>query len=195
VGTGSVSKGWLDPGELPAQIERNRREASVMGSAFYNMTSVSDNPLGVMTKLKNEQFKYPALVPHMPWISTAVQTPGAPGATPYPFAAAPSPPTVRLVASANSVRLTITDASPAETAGTGSEVRYFIIYRVDNSANLSRTSAIKDPANILEIVVKGGKPVVIYTDRAANKSDNYFYYITSVNRLHVESRSVKIAIK
>jgi len=180
VGTKSASGGWLELGELPAQINRNRREASVMGSAFYNMTSVSDNPLGVMTKIKNEQYRYPALVPHMPWMMSAAQQAAS--------QAVPQMPAVRLAASVKSVRITITDTSPAELTGTGGEVRYYVIYRVDNSRGLSRASVISNPANILDIVAKGGRTRINYTDRKAKIGDNYTYYITSVNRLHGESR-------
>ncbi|MBI5464368.1 MAG: family 10 glycosylhydrolase [Ignavibacteriales bacterium] len=64
--------------ELPNQINLNRANANVQGSVFFRaLVGVLDNPKGFADSLKNNFYKYPAIVPTMAWKDTmAPNTPG-----------------------------------------------------------------------------------------------------------------------
>lgn len=60
---------WRSPKELPRQIEYLRTNPGVQGSVLYSSRSIGLNPFGWVDSLRNNYFKYPALIPPMKWIS------------------------------------------------------------------------------------------------------------------------------
>ncbi len=54
--------------ELPRQIRLNRQTANCYGEVFFRATyGVTNNPKGFADSLKNNYYKYPALIPQMSW--------------------------------------------------------------------------------------------------------------------------------
>ncbi len=67
---------WRNPNELPTQVKMLRNNNNVQGSIYYNCTSLLKNPGGWADSLQTNYYRYPALIPPMPWIDTvAPQTP------------------------------------------------------------------------------------------------------------------------
>lgn len=70
--------GWKNPDELPRQIRSSRDYTTVHGSIYFSSKSFNRNPHGWNDSLQNNYYKYPALVPPMPWLdSTKPQKPQA----------------------------------------------------------------------------------------------------------------------
>jgi uncharacterized lipoprotein YddW (UPF0748 family) len=68
---------WSDPKQLPNQIEMIRQIPAIGGSAFYSSVHFNRNLLGFEKSLQERLYKYPAIVPAMPWIDN--QSPEVPG--------------------------------------------------------------------------------------------------------------------
>ncbi len=62
------SAAWKNPEELPNQIKKIREYPQVQGSVFFSSKTFSRNPNGWSDSLKNNYYKYPAIIPPMPWI-------------------------------------------------------------------------------------------------------------------------------
>ena len=67
----SKSVAWKNVNELPNQIKKIREYSQVQGSIFFSSKSFQYNPNGWNDSLKNNLYKYPAIVPPMPWIDSS----------------------------------------------------------------------------------------------------------------------------
>lgn len=59
---------WRDPEQLVKQIEITRQISELGGSAFYSSVHFNRDLFGLEKTLQEKLYKYPALVPQMPWI-------------------------------------------------------------------------------------------------------------------------------
>jgi hypothetical protein len=59
---------WRNNNELPNQIKKVRQADHAQGSVFYTSGSFLKNPNGWNDSLRNNYYKYPAIIPPMPWI-------------------------------------------------------------------------------------------------------------------------------
>jgi uncharacterized lipoprotein YddW (UPF0748 family) len=59
---------WKSTSQIPDQINLLRSFATTQGSVFYNSNTFAKNPNGWNDSLQNNHYKYPALVPPMPWL-------------------------------------------------------------------------------------------------------------------------------
>ena len=159
IGSSSPS-GWLNPREMPNQIRLNRTYEEVKGMNFFSSKSITNNLLGFQDSLRNNLFKYPALVPVMKWKDS------------IPPATVSS-----LNAVKNSSGVQLTWNKP-----TVNPAKYFIVYRFDDSAQVN----INDPRNILAITINDTtkyldtKPILVNTQKVT-------YVVTSIDRLHNET--------
>jgi len=64
------SLGWKNPREIPNQIKALRNNENVQGSVYFSSKTFSSNPLGWNDTLRNNYYKYPAIVPPMKWIDS-----------------------------------------------------------------------------------------------------------------------------
>jgi uncharacterized lipoprotein YddW (UPF0748 family) len=151
---------WQNPSEMPNQIRLNRTYEEVKGMNFFSSKSITNNPLGFQDSLRNNLFKFPALVPVMQWKDSI------------------PPATVsNLSAVKNSSGILVTWQKP-----TSNPAKYFIIYRFDDSAQVN----INDPRNILTITINDTtsyldtKPIPVSTQKVT-------YVVTSLDRLHNET--------
>jgi len=61
---------WKTRTEIPSQIKAIRANPNVSGSIYFSSASFLKNPNGWNDSLKNNYYKYPALVPPMHWIDS-----------------------------------------------------------------------------------------------------------------------------
>ncbi len=69
----STTREWANPGELPKQIRKLREIPGIEGSAFYSSKHFKRDLMGFQDSLRTDLYRFPALVPPMPWIDD--QTP------------------------------------------------------------------------------------------------------------------------
>ena len=66
-----ISDGNWSASEVPNQIRANRKNPNTQGSVFFRaLVGVLDNEKGFTDSLKNNLYKYPALLPVMNWKDT-----------------------------------------------------------------------------------------------------------------------------
>jgi hypothetical protein len=63
---------WKNPNELPQQIQSIRNYPSTQGAVYFSSKSFESNANGWTDSLRNRYYKYPALVPSIPWIDNSV---------------------------------------------------------------------------------------------------------------------------
>ncbi|HYK72072.1 MAG TPA: glycoside hydrolase family 10 protein [Pseudoneobacillus sp.] len=164
---------WSDPDEYPRQIALNHQYQDVMGSTHFSLKDLNRNPLGIKDKLKNDIYKYPALIPTMPWLDNE----------------APKRPKLRdVVQEENGNAITIEDHTLNDN-----DTAYYAIYRFDGD----KKGDIEDSRNLLTTVRKTGH-TQSFTDDSADPTKTYTYVITALDRLHNESlptREVTVKVK
>jgi uncharacterized lipoprotein YddW (UPF0748 family) len=73
----STTREWTQPDQLPRQIRILRNNPVVNGSCFFSSRSFSKDLLGFQDSLKNNFYRYPAIIPPMPWIDSRKPEPVA----------------------------------------------------------------------------------------------------------------------
>jgi uncharacterized lipoprotein YddW (UPF0748 family) len=71
----SRSYAWKNKNELPNQIKRLREYPQVQGSIFFSSSTFNSNPNGWSDSLRNNYYKYPAIIPPMVWIDSIKPAP------------------------------------------------------------------------------------------------------------------------
>lgn len=151
---------WHKPGELASQV-RYLREQHADGSVFFSSASLKRNSLGITDSLRRF-YSYPALIPTMPWKDDILPNP---------------PRRLKAVKSEDGLRLSWVEPN---AAADGETARYYVIYRFGPDEK----PGASDPRQIVGICYEGET----FIDRTARSGNQYVYYITSVDRLHNESR-------
>jgi len=64
---GKIFNSSYSPAELPNQIKLDRENGSVDGSCLFRASFIYSNSQGINDSLRNNYYKYPALVPVMSW--------------------------------------------------------------------------------------------------------------------------------
>jgi hypothetical protein len=62
------SVNWKRRNEIPNQLKALRQNENVQGSIFFSSKTFANNPNGWNDSLRNNYYRYPALVPPMLWI-------------------------------------------------------------------------------------------------------------------------------
>lgn len=128
------SYAWKNRNELPNQIKRLREYPQIQGSVFFSSATFSRNPNGWSDSLRNNYYKYPAIVPPMEWIDSVK----------------PSKPV--LLFDSNKVRILNNEIELYLRDDTAvKNLNRYVIY------SFSDTDAIDtgDPKNIVDILVSG----------------------------------------
>jgi uncharacterized lipoprotein YddW (UPF0748 family) len=94
-GTGNVTAPWKDSTLLPRQIYAQQHTANVHGAIYFSSKSFVKNPNGWNDSLRNNYYRYPALVPPMEWIDVRK----------------PEPPVVQKIAGGHWKMSSLSDAS------------------------------------------------------------------------------------
>ena len=154
---------WANPTELPDQI-RYSRENEAEGTIFFSSRSLKNNNLGFVDSLRNDLFRYPALVPTMSWKDAIPPL---------------TPKSLKATLLNNGLELFWEKPDPATD---GETATYYVIYRFDPNEKPSA----HDPRKILGMAYEGEK----FVDTTIQVGKRYIYYITAVDRLHNEGRPI-----
>lgn len=71
---GGSNARWRDAEIIPSQIRDARRHAAIQGAVYFSSKSFLSNPNGWNDSLQNNYYRYPALIPPMPWIDSIAPT-------------------------------------------------------------------------------------------------------------------------
>jgi uncharacterized lipoprotein YddW (UPF0748 family) len=155
------SGGWNNSEELTNQIRFNRNFEQIQGSIFFSSKSITNNAKGIKDSLQYRFYRFPALIPTMPWKDN----------TP------PIPPT-NLSVTRNAEDNVFLEWAPPPRASDGERANYYVIYRFEKDHPI----ILNDPSHIVGI-----SRIPEFVDTSAQNDHRYIYIITSVDRLHNES--------
>jgi uncharacterized lipoprotein YddW (UPF0748 family) len=162
---------WRNPRELPRQIRLNRSyDDEVTGSVFFSAKSVLANPLHTTDTLRRDLYRHLALVPTMPWMD-----------------ALPPLPVANLLLRRLGQSVTLS-WQPGPVAADGDAATYYVLYRFGPNER----STPNDPRRILALPRPAPGFPATYVDTTAVPGQAYAYYVTAVDRLHNESRPVRV---
>lgn len=152
---------WMQPDEQPNQLIYNRNFPAIDGSMFFSAKSVVSNPLGFADTLKSSIYRYPALIPTMPWLDDQ----------------APAQPTlVNAIRKADGVHLSWKDQLQNDSS-------YYAIYKFKES----QTANTNDATSLIGTVRRVNGELQTFTDSFPSDGQTYSYVVTSLDRLHNES--------
>ncbi|MEL7248316.1 MAG: family 10 glycosylhydrolase [Bacteroidota bacterium] len=166
VGNNQV-EAWNDPGEIPRQIDLNRRNFQTLGSAFFSAKSLLGNPLRLKDSLR-QYYAHKALWQERPELElpklNAVDL-------------------RRPKWKQESVRLQWRPGRSRENVR--QEAHYYVVYRFEGRS----VGSIEDPANIYTItpIQAGDQKKVTFYDTQTRPGETYTYAVTAVNVAHMES--------
>ncbi|MFU2105170.1 hypothetical protein ACM6L2_18460, partial [Paenibacillus larvae] len=133
----------------------------VKGSVFFSYKDLKSNRLGIRDRLIQDSYRYPALVPAMPWIDR--QSPA-------------SPALISAVNAESAVNLTWKDS---ENSGAS----YYAVYRFAGN----QPGSIENAVNLIGTVRKTGQGTYSFKDTENLPGGTYTYVITALSRTHNES--------
>lgn len=175
IGNGSQDTTWLNPTQMSNQIRMIRGLSNTKGSVFFSSKSITNNSLGVQDSLRNNLYKYPALIPPMKWLDSI----------------APNPPANASVEKFPSY-IKLSWSSPAPAADNELPLKY-VVYKYPYA--LSPDSLCHNPAEAKDILAILPKDSVGYTHITVYDSTNpYVYLLSSIDRLGNESCPVMLSL-
>ncbi len=160
--------GWKNPLELPRQIQLLRDNPHVQGSVYFSSKSFANNPNGWNDSLRNNYYRYPALLPAMSWMAGE----------------APLPPTVSVVSrQSNVLRFSVRPAATNRSA-----IKYFVLYRFPAGRPIA--SLVNSGEYINGIIVKpqGFEQEILLKEGA----DRFQFYVSAVGKNNKESELVPV---
>jgi uncharacterized lipoprotein YddW (UPF0748 family) len=161
VGDSSYGEAWMNPKEIPNQINYNRQFSSIKGSLLFSLSDLLSNKLGVKDALVADLYKHQSLIPAMPWKDNVKPQ---------------SPVISKLEAVTEGNKLTWSVSSL-------NDINSYVVYRF----NKDETIDISNSKNIIANIRKGTTTTTSFTDTNASSGDTYNYVVTSLDRLHNES--------
>lgn len=150
--------------EIPNQIRFDRSNPKVQGGVFFRTKSYTANYKGVTDSLKNDLYKYKALLPIMNWKDTLP----------------PNPPQFLRYETLSVNRIKLIWDLP-QTASDGDSAKRYVVYRF-TSPNILQ-SDLNNSTNIMNI--EGIRESII--PAPPNTSQTYYYVVTSLDRNFNES--------
>ncbi len=178
---------WLNPSEIPNQIQLNRATFNTQGSAFFSAKSIRNNPLSLKDSLI-ELYKKPVLHPEMKFLN-------------IPINKAPNLKKVKM----SEYGLKISWHGKKKKGGLFNFLRktkeysdrnkpyYYVVYKFEGD----KLGDIENPQNILKITEFDSKQNYTIYDPNFEEGQTVTYYVTGVNRQHTEGgfsnrRTVKV---
>lgn len=157
---------WQNLSMMPNEIRLNRAYPNVHGSVFFSSKSITNNLGGFQDSLRNNLYKYPALIPTMPWKDSVPPNP------PQNFSGL-----------GDSMSLTLNWERPTPASDNDS-AKYFVLYRFNHPDSIN----LNDPRKILFI---SAKDTTSYVDHFSGVgTPQYIYALSSFDKLHNESSPV-----
>ena len=162
VGAEDSDKNWHNGTELPSQL-RFSREKGALGSVFFSSRSLRRNRFGITDSLRDNFYRYPALVPTMPWKDNVPPL---------------SPTNLRAVV--NDKDMLELEWDHSEEAADKEKPWYYVVYRFGPDEKPGNN----DPSKIVGLIYNDNR----MEDPGAKPGERYQYFVTAVDRLHNESR-------
>ncbi|QJW91877.1 family 10 glycosylhydrolase [Spirosoma taeanense] len=173
VGRGSErDPGWWRATEFPNQMRFNRQQRAVQGSVFFSAKSLQTNPLAIRDSLQLNFYRYPALLPTMPWLDSIPPLP---------------PRDLKAADTAEGIELFWQQPSEAMD---GDGANCYLVYRFEGKRTRFR---LDDPRCIVGRCF--GESATRFVDKTAAPTKKYTYVVTAVDRLNNESREVAIQVR
>ncbi|GAA3924275.1 family 10 glycosylhydrolase [Hymenobacter algoricola] len=166
----SAEPGFRSPGQLPAQLRLARQQANMPGSIYYNSTPLLANPLGFADSLRGNFYRYPALLPPMPWKDNV------PPAAPAAASVGPAP-----------GGQVVLRWQPGLPAADGEVARWYVVYRLPAHPGPVTAADLANPANIRAVTDS-----TAYQEPAP--AGAVLYALTALDGLHNESGPAPLAI-
>lgn len=154
-------KEWRSLDEMQKQLAMSRENPAVSGNVFFSSQTFRKNPMQISEYLQQNFYRYPALVPSMPWIDSVP----------------PQPPVNLRAEHPNRGILLRWDAPPQLP----SPAVYYVVYRFRG-----RSAGALSPQHIITIT---RKPQVLMHRRWAFFRKDFTFVVTAVNRNHNESEA------
>ena len=159
---------FTDPDELTRHLDLCRQVSRdvgpVHGNAFFSAVHVPADAQGGMSRLVEDHYRYPALLPRMPHL------PAEPVVTPVLA-------NVRTVR--DGVRIHVTDVGTKAARATS-----FAVYRVPGAVDTVDT---EDPANLVGTFRAAGGRVQSWLDTSARPGRAYTYAVSALDRVWNET--------
>ena len=155
---------WTNPSEMPNQIRLDRNNPKVQGGVFFRAKNFGENPKGVTDSLRNDLYRFKALLPIMNWKDVINPNP---------------PQNLRFERLANGQGGLLWDLP--QIAGDGDSAKRYVVYRFNNS-NI-QPSDLNNSANILDVAgyrenIPGEPPT---------PTGPFYFVVTSLDRNYNES--------
>ncbi|MCX8019951.1 MAG: family 10 glycosylhydrolase [Chitinophagaceae bacterium] len=166
---GGKEPGWNDPNQLPNQIKLVRSYPNVFGSVYFSSKSFFSNPLGWNDSLRQNYYRFPALVPPALWIDSVKPA---------------SPLVEKKIVNDSVLQLEIKQSASA------SNIKYHIVYRFTEGSH--QENCALHPKNIVAIFPESGS--LHFTDIIPRVSYSCRYYVTAVSRNNMESIPAEIVV-
>jgi uncharacterized lipoprotein YddW (UPF0748 family) len=154
---------WHDPLETNKQLALSGSLSNVKGNIFFTYRDLRDNELGVADQLKANAYKYPALVPTMPWLDNSAPI-------------KPSAPTVN-------------DKTISWENNAGNDAAYFVVYRFKKGMEVDANNT----SGLITTIRNNGSATQSYVDKEVTNSNDYTYAVSAVDRLHNESELAAVS--
>ncbi len=167
---GGKEEPWNDPKQIPDQIKLIRRNPNIQGSIYFSSKSFDNNPNGWNDSLRNNYYRYPALLPPMRWLDKDK----------------PWPPIVdRTITNDSVIQLTVRP-DPRNHR----EIKYYVVYQYAADSHTEPFGNI--PRFISRIVtLPAGFEL---KETLSSEHFSYRYVITAVGKNNIESDLSEIAI-
>jgi uncharacterized lipoprotein YddW (UPF0748 family) len=160
------SYAWKNKNELPNQIKKLREYPQIQGSIFFSSSSFNSNPNGWSDSLRNNYYKYPAIVPPMSWIDSVK----------------PSQPEIVLDSSKPYIyNYSIDLYLKQDTLNT--KVNRYVIYNFGDTSEMYNS----DPKNIAEIIEAGNNYYKFNLQNIPLQQNKIVIAVTSLTNTNNES--------
>ena len=156
---------WKDPEQLVRQIQVVRQIPQLGGSAFYSSVQFKRDLFGFDQSLRNKLYKFPALVPQMPWIDKI----------------APEPPT-HFKKRGHKLKW-----KPAKTENEMDKAKDYLVYMNP----VGKQFDAKNPENIFTIIKHKS---IVFKPNSRKLQRKYEIRISALDRLHNESEISKVKV-
>ena len=167
---GGKEASWNSPDELPNQIKLLRRYPNIHGSIYFSSKSFNKNPNGWNDSLRNNYYKYPALLPAMRWLDNEK----------------PWPPLVERKVMKDSVIQLSVKPDPRNHK----EIKYFVVYKY---AVESHTDLFGNVPRYLSRYITTPEGFE-FSDTLSSSQFSYRYLVTAVGKNNNESDLSEVAI-
>lgn len=168
--TGGKEPAWNNPNQIPDQIKLLRANQNVQGSIYYSSRVFDKNPMGWNDSLRDNYYKYPALLPPMRWIDNE---------KPWP------PIVTREIIKDSIIKLTI-KPDPRNRV----ETKYYVLYQYSAESNTETFGNL--PQYLSRIIVQ--PEGAIFTEVLSSQKFSYRYVVTAVGKNNNESDMCEMAI-